>query len=42
MTRPDSHRATHADWLAFLKINLKVDLCIGLVLVVAAIFGGHH
>jgi len=33
---------SRAEWFAFLKINLKVDLCIGLLLGAAAFFGGHH
>jgi len=33
---------TRAEWLAFLKINLKVDFCLAVALGVAAFFGGHH
>jgi hypothetical protein len=33
---------TRAEWFAFLKVNLKFDLCLALVLGLAAFFGGHH
>jgi len=33
---------TRADWAAFLVVNLKFDLFIGLALGVAAFFGGHR